>query len=385
MAEPVVVFDAVFFQLAKSGIARVWESIFREWSNASLFQGAVILDRLKSCPRFDGFIYEDFPGYNLVHTSEDSLLLESICKKYGAHLFVSTYYTTPISTPSLMMVYDMIPERFDFDLNLRGWREKDLAIRHASAFITISQSTANDLREFYPEIPESSVIVAHCGVDRDLFHPRSKDEIHRFRQKYGIEGEYYLFVGDRSQTKGYKNSQLFFNSLKHLDQLDFSIVCVGGKPELEEYIQPFADQTKIHLVRLDDQELSVAYSDAMALVYPSLYEGFGLPIVEAMACGCPVITTREGSIPEAAGAAAYFISGQDEHEMVRAMQAVRDPHLKSQLTQLGLDHVSQFSWNKMAQITYDAICKSGAFHDRCRQPDLVQYWSQYRKVSKELQ
>lgn len=380
-----VVFDAIFFQIANSGIARVWRSLFKEWSQASLLKGSVILDRSRSCPRFDGFIYEDFPMYDFVQTAEDSLLIEKICKKHQADLFVSSYYTTPISTPSLMMVYDMIPEKFDFDLNLTGWREKDLAIRHASGFVSISKNTAQDLIELYPEIPPQSVQVAYCGVDQDIFYRRPEEEIQQVKHQYNIQGDFYLFVGDRSQTKGYKNSQLFFKSLSKLERTDFSIVCVGGNPELEDYIKPFTDQIKIHRVNLTDEELSICYSDAIALVYPSLYEGFGLPIIEAMACGCPVITTREGSIPEAAGDAAYFIGGRDENEMAEAIAKIRDIHIRQELIQKGMKHSAQFSWEKMASSTYDAICKLGEYKSQCRPSNIARSWRQYRKILKDLQ
>ena len=380
-----LVFDGVFFQLASSGIARVWKSILSEWSQSSLLQGSIILDRGKSCPRFDGFIYEDFPAYDFDQSAEDSLLLQSVCKKYGASVFVSSYYTTPISTPSLMMVYDMIPEKFDFNLDLTGWREKNLAIRHASGFVSISHSTASDLIELYPEIPSSSITVAHCGVDRNVFYPRPEKEVHHIREKYEIDGDYYLFVGSRSQTKGYKNSQLFFNSLAHLEDTDFSIICVGGESELQEYIKPFASKLNIRLLTLTDEELSIFYSDAIGLVYPSLYEGFGLPIVEAMACGCPVITTREGSIPEAAGDAAYFISGKDEMEMAKAIVSIRDISIRRKLREKGLEHASHYSWKNMADITHKAILRLHENGTKCRQNHISHQWRRYRKVLKELQ
>ena len=383
--EPVIVFDSIFFQIARSGIARVWKSLLEIWSQSPSNKNFVILDRLKSCPRFEGLVYEDLPAYDFVHTSNDSLLIEEVCRKYNAHIFISSYYTTPISIPSLMMVYDMIPEKFDFDLTLTGWREKNLAIRHASAFVSISESTKRDLIELYPEIPSSSIAVAHCGVDQKVFFKRSVQEISDFRKKYNIEGEYYLFVGDRSQTKGYKNSRLFFDSLEKLNTIDFSIVCIGGNPKLEEYIQPHASKTQIHLLVLEDNELSIAYSDAIALVYPSLYEGFGLPIVEAMACGCPVITTREGSIPEAAGSAAHYISGRDIDEMAKAIQYVRSSSVREELSLLGITHASDYTWEKMANTTYQAICKLSKHRSQCCQPHIVESWSKYRKISRELQ
>ena len=385
MSKPTVIFDSVFFQFANSGIARVWRSLFREWSDRDLFQRAIILDRQQTCPRFDGFIYEDFPAYNFDQTAEDSFLVESICQKYQADLFISTYYTTPISLPTLMMVYDMIPEKFGFNLDLRGWREKALAIRHASGFVSISQSTANDLLELYPEIPPSSVKVAYCGVDRDIFYPRSQSEIDQFRQEYQITGDYYLFVGSRSQTKGYKNSQLFFNSLPHLEQTEFSIICVGGEPELQDYIKAVTADIDVHLVKLTDEELSIAYSDAAGLIYPSLYEGFGLPIIEAMACGCPVVTTKEGSIPEAAGDAAYTISGKDEREMAQAIAYLGQLEIRQDLIAKGLKNAARFNWDEMAQTTYEAILKLYELKNECRQSHITHQWKQYRKILRELQ
>lgn len=385
MNKPTVVFDSVFFQFANSGIARVWRSLFNEWSNSDCFEQAIILDRQKSCPRFDGFTYEDFPAYSFYQTAEDSFRVESICQKYNADLFISTYYSTPISVPTLMMVYDMIPEKFGFNLDLTGWREKALAIRHASGFVSISQSTANDLLELYPEIPSNSVKVAYCGVDRDIFYPRSQLEIEKFRQEYKIQGDYYLFVGSRSQTKGYKNSQLFFNSLPHLEQTNFSIICVGGEPELQDYIKAVTANIDVHLVKLTDEELSIAYSDAAGLIYPSLYEGFGLPIIEAMACGCPVVTTKEGSIPEAAGDAAYTIGGKDEREMAQAIVDLSKPKIRQDLIARGLNNASQFNWYEMAQITYEAIIKLYELKIECEQSHIAHQWRQYRKILKQLQ
>lgn len=385
MNKPTVVFDSVFFQFANSGIARVWQSLFQEWSDSDYFKQAIILDRQQSCPRFEGFIYEDFPAYNFDQTAEDSFLLESICQKYKADLFISTYYTTPISIPTLMMVYDMIPEKFNFNLDLRGWREKSLAILHANGFVCISQSTANDLLDFYPEIPSSSISVAYCGVDREIFYQRNSSEIDSFRKEFNISGDYYLFVGSRSQTKGYKNSQLFFNSLPKLDWTDFTIVCVGGEPDLQDYIKAVTSDINVHLLRLSDETLSIAYSGAVGLIYPSLYEGFGLPVIEAMACGCPVITTREGSIPEAAGNAAYTISGRDETEMAQAIVDLKNPTIRQKLIIKGLENASRFSWQDMSQKTYEAIYKLYELRDECRQPRIAHQWKQYRKVLKELQ
>lgn len=383
--EPKIVIDGIFFQIANSGIARVWNSILKEWDRCFLLEGAVIIDRNKTCPRFDSFVYEDMRKYNFATTAKDVFAVEEICQKHQADLFISTYYTMPISTPSLMMVHDMIPEKFDFDMSIRGWHEKTMAIYYANGFICVSHNTAKDLREFYPQIPESSIMVAHNGVDRKVFYQRSQLEKERIRNKYGIKSDYYLFVGSRSQIKGYKNARLFFDSLSLVDNKDFAIVCIGGNSELEDYIKPFTSEIDIHLHSVDDEELSIFYSDAIALVYPSLYEGFGLPIIEAMACGCPVITTREGSIPEASGEAAYSISGKDPLEMAQAIVNIRKPEIREDLIAKGLVQAAKFTWKKTANNIYDAIMTINDLKAESKQPEIAQYWHQYRQLLKQIQ
>jgi len=103
------------------------------------------------------------------------------------------------------------------------------------------------------------------------------------------------------------------------------------------------------LARLDDRELRAIYSGAIALIYPSLYEGFGLPIVEAMACGCPVITCRNSSLTEVAGDAAIYVDEYDVAEMLQALEQVQIPEIRQKLIQLGLKQSKQFSWKKMAE------------------------------------
>lgn len=383
--EPKIVFDGIFFQIANSGIARVWRTLFQEWSESFLLHGAVIIDRGKTCPRFDSYIYEDLPKYQFSASAKDAFTLEEICQKHNADLFISTYFTTPISIPSVMMIYDMIPEKFDFDMNLSGWQEKTLAIHHARGFICISHNTAKDLKRFYPQIPESSILVSHLGVNRKVFYPRSQPEITAIRNKYGIEKDYYLFVGSRSQEKGYKNAKLFFDSLPLVQNKNFSVVCVGGQPYLEEYIESSTKDINIHLHQVDDEELSILYSDAIALVYPSLYEGFGLPIIEAMACGCPVITTKEGSIPEASGDAAYTISGSDRVEMAEAIARVRESKIRARLIDRGLKQAAKFNWKKTANTIYDALVKTNEFKTQSRQPEIAECWQQYRRVLQQIQ
>ena len=149
--EGVIVVDGVFFQhVQNSGIARVWRSYLREWLRTGFANRLVFLDRGGAGPRLSGLPTRSIPRWRDDFTAEDSLRLQRICDEEGAALFVSTYYTTPIATPTLMLVYDLIPERLGLDMSDPVWEEKRRAIEHASAYVCISENTRRDLLELEP-------------------------------------------------------------------------------------------------------------------------------------------------------------------------------------------------------------------------------------------
>jgi FkbM family methyltransferase len=354
-----VIVDGVFFQLNNTGIARVWNSLLEEWVISGFAKQVLVLDRAGSAPKINGVPYRTVEAYNYGATDADRQILQQICDEEGADIFISTYYTTPLSTPSVFMGYDMIPEVIGKNLdNEPMWREKHYGIKHASAYITISKNTAYDLAGCFPHISPSNITVAHCGVKTNLF-PANSQEISAFQSKYGISKPYFLLVGDRSGWCGYKNGILFFEAFAQLaNKHDFEIVCTGGAPTIEEDFLQYTSGVQVHKLYLTDEELRVAYSGAVVLVYPSLYEGFGMPVIEAMACGCPVIASKRASIPEVAGTAALYISGFDVSELVNALQEVQKPELRNQLISAGLEQAKKFSWSKMAEIVREALLQA---------------------------
>jgi glycosyltransferase involved in cell wall biosynthesis len=384
---PTIVIDGVFFQLNNTGISRVWYSILKEWnSKSNLALNVVVLDRENTAPRFENIKYRDLPAYSYNETGLDSQILQAACDEAKADLFISTYYTTPITTPSVFMAYDMVPEVIEANLKEPMWREKHLGIRHACQYLAISQNTADDLIRFFPEILSESVNVAHCGIDQELFFPSSAEKIINFRLKHSIQKPYFLIVGSRIGCDGYKNALLFFKAFQNLPEPDkFSIVCVGGKPDLEPELSGLVYQNHVHLLRLEDPELSVAYSGAIALVYPSLYEGFGLPIAEAMACGCPVITCRNSSIPEVAGEAAIYVDEYKVEEMVEALGKVQIPEVRKLLIEQGLEQSKKFSWEKMADTIANCIQKTAKHLKQERQTSSTSIWEEFRTIQSQYQ
>ena len=354
-----VIVDGVFFQLNHTGIARVWNSLLEEWVISGFAKQVLVIDRAGSAPKINGVQYRTVEAYNYGATDADRQILQQICDEEGADIFISTYYTTPISTPSVFMGYDMIPELIGKNLdNEPMWIEKHYGIKHASAYITISKNTAYNLAGCFPHISPSNITVAHCGVKTNLF-PANSQEISAFRSQYGIYKPYFLLVGERSGWCGYKNGILFFKAFAQLaNKHDFEIVCTGGVPTIEEDFLQYTSGVQVHKLYLTDEELRVAYSGAVVLVYPSLYEGFGMPVIEAMACGCPVIASKRASIPEVAGTAALYISGFDVSELVNALQEVQKPELRNQLISAGLEQAKKFSWSKMAKIVREALLQA---------------------------
>jgi len=350
---PIIIVDGVFFQLYKTGIARVWRSLLEEWVESGFAKHIVVLDRARTAPSVAGIKYREVPAYDYDNTDGDRVMLQQVCNEENADLFISSYYTTPLSTPSVFLAHDMIPELMGANLNHPMWREKHYGIQHASAYISVSENTARDLVKFFPDIPLESVTVAQNGVDYKIFSPASSEEIARFKMKYGISKPYFLLVGAGA---GYKNSILFFKAFAQLHSSQgFDIVCTGSGFGLESDFRAYTSGSTVHMLQLSDEELSIAYSGALALIYPSKYEGFGLPVLEALACGCPVITCPNGAIPEVAEQAALYVNDEDVDGLANQLCEVQKPTVRKTLITIGLEQAKKFSWSKMAETMSSAL------------------------------
>ena len=371
---PNILIDGVFFQLYQTGIARVWRSLLQEWAANGFAQHILVLDRVNTAPKIPGIRYRTVPPHDYANTDADREMLQQVCDEEGADLFISTYYTTPLSTPSVFMAYDMIPEVLGADFNEPMWREKHYGIQHASAYISISENTARDLSKCFSDIPLDSITVAHCGVFPQ-FSPASAEDINRFKSKYGISKPYFILVGIGS---GYKNANFFFKAFERLfTKQSFEIICTGSGVLLSPEFRAYTEGVTVHTLQLSDEELSIAYSGAVALVYPSRYEGFGLPILEAMACGCPVITCPNASIPEVAGEAGIYVSDGDVDGLANALCEVQKPQVRYSAIAAGLEQAKKFSWSAMAAKMTAALIEATLLPLNLKERNLILFpdWS----------
>lgn len=358
--QPIVV-DGVIFQLVQNtGIVRVWRAHFEEWLKSGFGRRVLLLDRGGAGPRLPGLPTRSIPPWDPDATAEDSLLLQRVCDEEGAALFVSTYYTTPIGTPSQMLVYDLIPERLGLDMTDPIWDEKRLAVEHASSYACISENTCRDLLELEPASRGKPAAVIPLGV-ADTLRPASDGEVEQFRRAHRIERPYFLLVGDRRGVGGYKNTQLLFRALSGWSELSgHEVVCVGGHPHIEPELRLAGPKVRARRLSLPDEELRLAYAGAVALVYPSRYEGFGLPVAEAMACGCPVITTKLASLPEVAGDAAVYVNPDDPLSLREALDAVCDPNRRATMLAAGAIQASGFRWDRASAAFATALSQAAS-------------------------
>ncbi|MBT9313003.1 glycosyltransferase family 4 protein [Leptothoe kymatousa] len=353
---PVVVIDGVFFQLLNSGIGRVWHMLLQEWSQSDFGQHILVLDRNNTAPKVPGIRYRAVPAYVPSAPGRDSLMLQTVCAEENAAMFLSTFYTTPTTTPSVMLIYDMIPEVMNADI--KDWQEKVNALMHASEYLAISENTARDFQTFYPSLSNKPITVAHCGVS-ETFKPANEKQVRDFKEKYNINKPFFCTVGERLGFNGYKNVDLFFKAFALLEnKSDYMIVCIGGKDALEPELASIVNGLDVSVLRISDSELASAYTSAAALVYPSKYEGFGMPIAEAMACGCPVITSKTSSIPEVAGDAAIYLENLDIDNMLSALEKIQLDEVREFSGSQGLIQASKFSWQQMADMSSSSILRA---------------------------
>ena len=251
-------------------------------------------------------------------------------------IFHSSYYRCANSKDvrSVVIVHDFTYERYM--TGLRRYvhcKQKYNAINKAEVIVCVSENTRRDLLRYLPEIKEDKIRVVHNGVSEDFY------EIDGV-----LRGDRLLYVGSRAK---YKNFDFVVDVISetsyHLD------IC--GAPlsnDEQKYLNRKlgSNRYKVHS-NLNNQELNELYNKARCLIYPSSYEGFGLPIVEAQRAGCPVIALNNSSIPEVIGETPLLINSLKRNELLLALEMIESPTLFDEISEMGGENSSRFTSQAM--------------------------------------
>jgi len=271
---------------------------------------------------------------------------------------------------SAVIVYDLsfIQSTSTSASRLRSYLTKFVpkAVNKAQIVVTISENSKKELVETYGTNPEK-IVVATPGVDLDFFYPRTADESKEILAKYGIaDKSYILFTGTIEPRKNLTGLLKAYELLDAKISKKFPLVLAGGKGWLDEEIHQTIVRLRINGLSviqtgyLPYEELPVLYSRASVFVFPSFYEGFGMPPLEAMACGTPAITSNNSSLPEVMGDAGIMVDARDNGALTQAITEVLTDEVKAaRMSKLGIQRAKLFSWQKSARIVLDALEKLG--------------------------
>lgn len=277
----------------------------------------------------------------------------------------------------LDMTFETHPQ-FHFEENIRFCKEQSrLAAMRADMVIAISENTKHDILEIL-NIPEERIRVIYLGVS-SCFRPSVEEtKVKETLSKYGIDSQYLLFVGAIEPRKNIAGLVRAYHSLGQELKDNFKLLIVGASGWLNEQIYSLVSELGLQenvkfLGFVPDEDLVFFYNGAAAFVYPSFYEGFGIPVVEAMACGTPVITSDVSSLPEVVGEAGIMVDPQDIEAISDAITSVlTNASLREGMKQKSLDRAKAFSWEQSARQTL-AVYK-----------DVMTYRKKHSRFSREV-
>jgi glycosyltransferase involved in cell wall biosynthesis len=292
-----------------------------------------------------------------------ALARRAVVGEARGRIWHSTYYTRPLgwAGPFVVTAVDMIQERFPELFGRDGGeirRRKRACLEAADAIVAISETTKKDIEEFYPRAA-GRVRVVPLGCGRTFLRRGDLDGRSVGR---AAERPFLLYVGIRSR---YKNTDLLlraYEAWRHRPEVELVVVGRPWSQAEQEELVALSIADRVHLLGyIDDEQLGALYRRAVALVYPSLYEGFGLPLLEAMASGCPVVASRIPSTVEVAGdCPIYFEPPGSVDTIVAALDAALMQGREPECLQRGHERADAYSWERTAQLTLDVYASLAA-------------------------
>ncbi|WP_417939615.1 glycosyltransferase family 4 protein [Flavobacterium sp. RS13.1] len=350
-----ILLDNIIFSLQKSGgISVVWQQHLNRLINDSDFN-CQFLEYDNSESNF--FRKQLSLNEELIDKRNSYFLflkryMNLMAKNNEKHLFHSSYYRLEkgTNTINITTVHDFTYEYFfkGFTKKVHSLQKKT-AINGSEGIICISQSTKRDLLKFLPHIDETKIRVIYNGVD-EVFKKIS-DSV-AFEKKHSFDNySYAIFIGDRKAS--YKNFDIAVDACSLL-KINLLIIGGGNLTDKERTIvkHKLGEEQYLHLLNVSGDDLNYYYNNAHCLLYPSLYEGFGIPVLEAQQAGCPVIATNTSSIPEVIGNDYFALNNPSSQKISEKIKELfTNSGLRTETIELGIEKSKKFTWQNTYQET----------------------------------
>ncbi len=341
-----------------------WSGVGRYTEN--LLQGLAEIDKENE---YIVFKKAPFPPFSF----GEQIFFPLVLRKKRIDLFHCPHFLNPLlgAKKLVLTVHDLIPLHFP---QYFSWRERfyfyqvlKRGIKKARRIITVSQYTRKDILDNF-KVEEEKIRVIPNAVGK-IFRPlESGERVERFKKKYAITKPYILYVGNQKPHKNLGNLLQAFELLREKLKNRYALVIASpssrvNKSAAGENLSALPgrqsgggrdklDSCLIHLGNISDEELPLLYNGAELFAFPSLYEGFGLPPLEAMACGTPVLSSNATSLPEVIGEAGVMVNPRDSKGMSEKIwKILSDKELRDSLIKKGLARAKLFSLNKFAEAT----------------------------------
>lgn len=300
-----------------------------------------------------------------------SAFFDMILKKIDIVFCPCAYLLAAINfvIPSVIVIHDLtvfIPGISQTHKKSTKIKEKlflQFAINRATEVVVDSHSTRKDVEKIF-NINGRKISVIYLAAGKEFESKKDKDLLEEKLLKYNIKFPYILFVGTLEPRKNILGLLDVFRELVIVQELaDYKLVLTGKRgwyyEEIFKRIKDLGLKDKVVITDyVLDEDLPYLYSGARCFIYPSFYEGFGLPVLEALACGCPVITSGVSSLPEVVGESALLVNPGDKKEIVSALNKIlSDKELRADLINKGLKQAQNFSWDKSAKSLLEVFNK----------------------------
>lgn len=312
-------------------------------------------------------VVDESPGYSL----REHLTIPFKLKRLGVELLHEPHYVLPLLTPtrSVVTIHDCIHLLFPQYLPSRmalGYAKFMMgqAIRRSVTVFTVSEASRQDILRFYPDAQGERVQVVPNAIDPNLIENPGEEEIERVRERYQIRGRFVLYAGNIKPHKNLDRLIAAFGLLKQRSGLeDVKLLIIGDEihkyGSLRRAVESAGVRQDVRFFGfVPDSTLAALYRLASVFAFPSLYEGFGLPPLEAMACGAPVVTSRISSLPEVVGDAALLVDPYSVEAIADGLARVlEDEALRSELIARGRLRAASFSWERSVKSIHETYLK----------------------------